>query len=329
MKNRRKLLVALGASALAAPFGSFAQKPTPRMHRIGFLGPTSAAGIATRLDALRAGLRELGYVEGKNLVIEFRWAEGKYDRLPELAAELVRLNVELIVTHSTPGVLAAKQATAAIPIVFAAQGDAVAAGLVTSLARPGGNITGSTFFSPQLQAKHIELLKEVLPQIGRIGFLSNPDTVSAARASFKAMGLTAKYLKVELQAFEVRGPQEFESVFAQMAKRRVAAVSVQTEPMLIANAASVASIAARHRIAAIGSSEFVEAGGLMGYGADIFALFRRAAYFVDRIFKGAKPADLPVEQATKFEMVLNMKTAKALGIKIPNSFLVRADKVIE
>jgi len=299
------------------------------MHRIGFLGPSSAAGIAKRLEALRAGLRELGYAEGKNLMIEFRWAEGKYDRLPELAVELARLNVELIVTFSTPGVLAAKQATTVIPIVMASQGDAIVAGIVTSLARPGGNITGSNFFSPELQAKHIELLKEVLPQIGRIGFLANPDTSSMAQASFKAMGLTAKYLKVELQAFDVRGPQEFESVFAELAKRRVAAVSVQTEPMLIANAASVASIAARHRIAAIGGSEFVEAGGLMGYGANIPEMFHRAAYFIDKILKGTKPADLPVEQATKFELVVNMKIAKALGIKIPNSILMRADKVIE
>jgi putative ABC transport system substrate-binding protein len=329
MNNRRKLIIALGAGALATPLRSFAQQPPTRMHRIGFLGPSSAAGVASRLDALRAGLRELGYVEGKNLVIEFRWAEGKYDRLPELAAELVRLNVELIVTSSTPGVLAAKQATTAIPIVMAAQGDAVATGLVTSLARPGGNITGSNFFSPQLHAKRLELLKEVLPQARRFGFLANPDTTVMVREAFKVMSLTAKSLKVELQAFDVRGPQEFESVFAEMAKRRVAAFTWQDEPMLIANAASVASIAARHRIAAIGFSEFPAAGGLIGYGPDISAMFRRAAYFVDKILKGAKPSDLPIEQPTKFEMVVNLKTAKTLGIKIPNSILLRADKVIE
>ena len=329
LNTRRKLIVALGAGALAAPLPSFAQQPPPRMHRIGFLGPSSAAGIARNLDAFRAGMRELGYVEGRNLVIEFRWAENKYERLPELAAELVRLNVELIVTHSTPGVLAAKQATTAIPIVMAAQGDAVATGLVASLARPGGNITGSTFFSPQLQAKRLELLKELLPQARRLGFLANPDTSAMVRESIKVMGVTAKSLKVELQEFDVRGPQEFESVFAEMAKRRIAAFTFQDEPMLTANFASIASIAARHRIAAIGAIDFPEVAGLMGYGPDRTALFRRAATYVDKIFKGVKPNDLPIEQASRFDMVVNMKTAKALGLKIPQSILLQATKLIE
>ena len=329
MNNRRKLVIALGAGALITPLASYSQQPTSRMRRIGFLGTTSAASIEKRLVAFRSGMRELGYVEGENLVIEFRWAEGKFDRLPELAAELVRLKVELIVTASTPGVLAAKQATTAIPIVMAAQGDSVATGTVASLARPGGNITGSNFFAPQLYAKRIELLKEVLPQTRRIGFLSNPGTAPSPQESFKVMSVTAKSLKVELQAFEETGPQDFESVFAEMAKRRVAAIAVQDEPILNANAALVASIAARHRIAAIGSPEFAAAGGLMGYGPDQSTLWRRAAYFVDRIFNGAKPADLPIEQPMRFELVLNMKTAKALGIKISNSFLVQATKVIE
>ena len=196
MNNRRNVLIVLGATALA-PRTVFAQQPSAKFHRIGFLGPTSAAGLGGRLAAFRAGMNDLRYFEGKNLVIEFRWAEGKYDRLPELAAELVRLNVELIVTHSTPGVLAAKQATTAIPIVMLSQGDAVATGLVTSLARPGGNITGTNFFSPQLQAKRLELLKEVLPQIRRFGFLANPDTSPMPQAAFKVMSVTAKSLKVE------------------------------------------------------------------------------------------------------------------------------------
>jgi len=329
MNNRRKLLVALGAGALAAPFASFAQQSAPRMRRIGFLGPSSAAGIASRLEALRSGLRELGYVEGKNLVIEFRWAEGKYDRLAELAAELVRLNVEVIVTHSTPGVLAAKQATTAIPIVIATQGDAVATGVVASLARPGGNITGSTFFSPQINAKRLELFKDVLPQAKRFGFLANPDTTVMARETFKVMSVTAKSLKVELQKFEARVPQEFEGVFAEMARRRVAAFTTMDEPMLAANAKLVVSIAVRHRIAAIGSFLFAEAGALMGYGPDFFALWRRAAYHVDKILKGTKPGDIPVEQATKFELVVNMKTAKALGLTMPPTIMVQATRVIE
>lgn len=329
MNNRRKLLVVLGVGALAAPLRSFAQQPTPRMHRIGFLGPGSAAGSGPRLAAFRAGMRDLGYIEGKNLVIEFRWAESKYERLPELAAELVRLNVELIVTSATAGVLAAKQATTAIPIVMAAQGDTVVTGIVTSLARPEGNITGSTFFSPQLMAKRLELLKEMLPQARRFGFLANPGTTVMVQAALKEMGVTARSLKVELQEFNVRGPQEFEGVFAEMAKRRVAGFVFQDEPMLSANFESVASIATKNRIAAIGASDFPEEAGLMGYGPNRTALFRRAATYVDKIFKGAKPGDLPIEQATKFELVVNMKTAKALGIKIPNSILVRADKVIE
>jgi putative ABC transport system substrate-binding protein len=329
MNNRRKLIVALGAGAFAAPFRSLAQQPTPKMHRIGFLGPTSAAGAARNLEAFRTGMRELGYVEGKNLVIEFRWAESKYERLGELAAELVRLNVELIVTNSTPAVLAAKQATTVIPIVISSHGDAVATGIVTSLARPGGNITGLNFFSPQLHAKRLELLKEMLPQARRLGYLANPDTLPMAGEIFKVMSVTAKSLKVELQEFDARGPEEFESVIAEMAKRRVAGFDFQDEPMLTANNALVASVAARHRIAAIGSIVFPEVGGLMGYGPDNSSLFRRAATYVDKIFKGAKPGDLPIEQPTRFELAVNMKTAKALGIKIPNSILIRAEKVIE
>ena len=329
MNNRRKLVIALGAGALAVPLRLFAQQATGRMHRIGFLGPTSAAESSRSLALFRAGLRELGYIEGKNLVIEFRWAEGKYERLADLAAELVRLNVELIVTASTPGVLAAKQATTTIPIVIATQGDSVATGVVASLARPGGNITGSNFFAPQILAKRLELLKEALPQARRFGFLANPDTTAAAQESFRVMGLSAKSLKVELQAFDAKGPQEFESVFAEMAKRRIAGFSFQDDSMLVANSALVASNAARRRIAVIGNIAFPEAGGLMGYGPDNSAMYHRAATFVDKILKGAKPGDLPIELPTRFELVVNMKTAKALGLKIPQSILVQATRLIE
>ena len=329
MITRRKIIVALGAGALAAPLRSFAQQPAPRMHRIGFLGPTSAAGSPRNLAAFRAGLRELGYVEGKNIVIEFRWAESKYERLAELAAELVRLNVELIVTSSTPGVLAAKQATTTIPIVIATQGDSIATGVVSSLARPGGNITGSNFFSPQLMAKRLELLKELLPQARRFGFLANPDTTSVSREAFRVMGVSAKSLKVELQAFDARGPQEFESVFAEMAKRRIAGFTFQDDSTLAANNASVASNAARHRMAAIGNNLYPDAGGLMGYSDDRSLLYRRAATYVDKILKGAKPGDLPIELPTRFELVINMKTAKALGLKFPQSILLQATRVLE
>ena len=326
--NRRDTVLALLALA-AAPVVSLAQQPMSRMRRIGLLGATTAVGIASRLAAFRAGMSDLGYVEGKNLMIEFRWAEGKYDRLPELAAELVRLNVELIVTGGTPGVLAAKHATTSIPIVIAAQADSVASGIVISLARPGGNITGSSFFGSEILAKRLEWIKEVLPQIRRIGFLANSGTAPRPQQAFKVMNVTAKSLNVELESFEVSRPEEFERVFSDMVRRRVSAVAVQEEGMLTANATLIASMAARNRIAAIGSIEFAEVGCLMGYGPDGPALYRRAAVFADKILKGAKPGDLPIEQPTTFELVINRKTAKTLGIKIPPSILVRADRVIE
>jgi putative ABC transport system substrate-binding protein len=327
MIRRRKLLVALGAGALAAPFGVFAQQPA-KVARIGFLGSGSAASTATRVDALRAGLRELGYVEGTNLLFEFRWADGNYDRLPGLAAELVNLKVDLIVTHGTPGARAAKQATAAIPIIMATTGDAVATGLIASLARPGGNITGSSYFSPELNAKQLELLKEALPRIRRVAVLFNSDNAVKV-TMFQAMEATARALKLEMQKFDVRGPGDFNGAFAGMKKRGVDAVAVVDDPMIIANAAAVASLAGKHRLPSIGFSAFAEGGGLMAYGVNFPALFRRAATFADKILKGAKPGDIPVEQPTRFEMIINMKTAKALGVKFPNSILVQATRVIE
>jgi putative ABC transport system substrate-binding protein len=328
MNKRRKLILALGARAYG-PFASFAQQPPAKFYRIGFLGATSAAGMESRLEAFRAGMRDLGYVEGKNLMIEFRWAEGKYDRLPALAAELVRLNVELIVTGSTPGVRAAKQATTTIPIVIGAVGDALAASLVASLARPGGNVTGSTFFQPELAAKRIELLKEVKPQVAEVAFLMNLDNAGSTPPSLRPMEVTAKALKVGLQPFPVRESNDFDSAFAAMAKKRIDAVVINEDPMLVSNMKAIADLALKWRLLSAGSNEFPQAGGLLGYSPNVPELYRRAATFADKIFKGAKPADLPVEQPTRFEMVVNMKTAKALQLKIPNSILVRAEKVIE
>ncbi len=292
------------------------------------MGAESASGYTSRVDALRAGLRDLGYVEGKNIVIEFRWADGKNDRLPELAAELVRLKVDVLVTHAVPATRAAKQATTTIPIVTAAVADPVALGLVASLARPGGNITGSTFFFAEIIAKRLELLKEAMPRITQVAVLLNPDNPSMG-PNFRAMELKAKSLKVVLQRFEARGPNEFENAFSAMAKKRVDAVAVVEDPMFIANAKGLADLAAKQRFSSIGFNEFAEAGGLIGYGANYLEMWRRAAYFVDKILKGAKPGDLPIEQPTRFELVVNMKTAKALGVKISQSILVRADKVIE
>ena len=328
MIARRRLVIALGASALAAPLAPFAQQQPAKIPRIGFLGATTAAGIANRLEGLRAGLRELGYVEGNTIFIDYRWAEGKYDRLPDLADELVRLKVDILVTYGTPGTLAAKRTTTTIPIVMATSGDAVGTGLVASLARPGGNITGSSFFSPELMAKRLALLKEAVPRITRVAVLVNPDNPAIGQ-ELQAMQTTATSLKVDLQQFEVRGPNEFDGAFARMANRRIDAVVIEEDSMLVANARAIADLAAKQRLPSSGFLELAEAGGLMAYGVTLPELFRRAATFVDKILKGAKPGDIPVEQPTKFEMVVNMKTAKALGIKIPQTILVRATKVIE
>ncbi len=325
--NRRKFLSALGGGLLAAPPATQAQQPG-KVHRIGYLGVTTASSYARHVEALRLGLRDLGYVEGKNLAIEYRWAEDKYDRLPDLAAELVRMKVDLIVTHTTPGTLAAKHATTTIPIVMAISGDAVATGLVASIARPGGNITGSSFFFPELIAKRLELLTEARPAARRMAALVNPDN-PAHTLALKARESVAAVLKVELEVVEVRASQDVSDIFSAMVKRGVEAISVLDDPMLIANAPQIADLAVKSRLPTIGFREIVDAGGLIAYSVDFPAAWRRAAVFVDKILKGAKPADLPVEQPTKFELVINRKTAKALGLTIPQSLLQRADHMIE
>ncbi|MSP98748.1 MAG: ABC transporter substrate-binding protein [Betaproteobacteria bacterium] len=327
MNNRRKFIVALGAGALTAPFGAYAQQQG-KVWRIGFLGSTSALGYAPQLDALRGGLRELGYVEGKNIVIEYRWAEGNFERLPGLAAELARLGVDVIVTHGTPGTRTAKQATTTIPIVMAAIGDAVAAGIVTSLARPGGNITGTTFFVPELAAKRLEIIRDAMPRARRVAVLLNPGN-PVAESVRKAMEPTAKALKLELQQFPVRAPEEFDGAFSAMAAKRMDAFTTYEDPINISNVKTLADLAAKRRLPSVSFPDFADAGGMLGYGASIRDMFRRAAYFVDRIFKGAKAGDLPVEQWSKFELIVNLKTAKMLGIKLPNLVLQRADRVIE
>ena len=327
MVSRRRLLIALGASSLSAPRPSFAQQQG-KVWRIGFLSSESPSSYRTRVEALRAGLRDLGYEEGKNLVIEFRWAEGKNDLLPELAAELVRLKVDVLVTHGTIPLRAAKNATATIAIVFATSGDVIAMGFVTSLARPGGNMTGSIFFASELNAKRIEILKEVFPRITQVGVLSNQGN-PANSAMLQTMQTTARSLKVTLHEFPVRGPREFDSALSAMVKQRVGAVVFNEDPMFLANGKLIADLAAKRRLPSIAGSEFVEAGGLMSYGVNLLGLYRRAAFFVDKILKGTKPGDIPIEQATRFELIVNLKTAKALGVNIPQTLLQRADKVIE
>ena len=327
MIKRRDLVIALGAGALA-PLASLAQQAPAKMWRIGFLCSESATAYARRIDDLRAGLADYGYVEGKNLVIEWRWADGKDERLDELAADLVRIKADVIVSHAGNPVLAAKRATASIPIVIGASGDAVAMGLVASLAKPGGNVTGSTFFNTELMAKRLEIIKDVLPRLTHAAVLLHPD----ARLSpviHQAMVPAAKSLKLALHRFDVRNPEELDGAFAAMAKQRIGAVVVFEHPKFNANVKKILALSAQHRIAVIGNGDLAEAGGLIGYGANFSTMYRRAGYFVDRILKGTKPADLPVEQPTTFEFVVNMKTAKALNIKFPQVTLIQATKVIE
>jgi putative ABC transport system substrate-binding protein len=327
MNNRRKLLVALGASALAAPLLSFAQK-AGGMRRIGWLSPASAADGLPNLEALRVGLRELGYVEGQNITIEVRWADGRSEQLPKLAAELVRLPVDVICTAGTPASGAAKQATSTIPIVFANVAFPDKSGLVASYAHPGGNITGVAFIGPEY-GKRLELLKELHPKTTRVALIYNPDNPASVLA-LQETQRWATNLGVGLEPHKFRGPQDFEDVFEAIAGKRPDALMTTADPLIASYRKRIVDFAAKHRLLSMyPGREFVDAGGLMFYGGSIPEMYRRAAVYVDRIFKGSKPGDLPVEQPTKFELVINMKTAKTLGIKIPQSIMLRADEVIE
>ena len=323
--NRRTFITVSAVGLFAAPLAAEAQ--AGKVYRIGFLGAASLSQYANQIDGMRLGLRDLGYVEGRNVVIEYRWAEGKYERLPDLAAELVRLKVDLIVTHGTPGAQAAKSATATIPIVMAVVGNPVETGLVASIVRPGGNVTGIALFFPELNAKRLELLKEAVPRIARVGALLNLDNPANASV-LSAMGEAARALRLELHRVGVRRPEELDGVIAQL-KGRIDGLSVIDDAMLLANAGRIAAIAARNRLPAIGFREYVEAGGLMAYGVNFPHIWRRSMSLVDKILRGAGPGDLPIEQATQFELIINAKTAKALGLTIPPSVLIRADQVIE
>jgi putative ABC transport system substrate-binding protein len=327
--RRREFITLLGGAAAAGwPLASRAQQPSGKVFRIGFLGLPSADSLPKRTEAFRAGLRDLGYREGRDVVIEYRWADSKYDRLPALLAELIDLNVDVIVTHGTPGIMAAKQATSTIPIVIAVVGDAVASGLVASLARPGGNVTGLTFFQPELNAKRLELLKETLPELMDVGVLLNPAN-QMNEPVLPQVAQVAHSLKLSLHQFNARGPEEFEGAFAAMEAKHVRALVVFDDAMLIGNASAVAALALKRGVLSCGFLDYAAAGGLMAYGVDFPDMFRRAATYVDKILKGTKPADLPVEQATKFSTILNLATAKALGLNVPSSLLLRADEVIE
>ena len=328
--RRREFISLLSGMVVAWPRAVMAQGAANR-PLVAVLIPGTAVNYtyARSLEGLRTGLRDLGYVEGKNIVIEYRSAEGNYDRLPELAAELVRLKPDVLVTFATPATLAAKQATTTIPIVMVMVGDPVGSGIVASFAHPGGNITGLTDLSVELYGKRLEVLKDTFPQIRRVAFLHNPANLSY-RTAFKAMEILAGSLNVEVRAYEVRLPNEFDNAFSTMVERRVdAAVVTDGDPMFADNLKAITGLAKKHRLPTSGGKDFAEAGGLIGYGVDHFEENRRATIFVGKILKGAKPGDLPIERAAKFQFIVNLNAAKALGITIPPSIVVRADEVIE
>jgi putative ABC transport system substrate-binding protein len=325
---KRRDFIALGTTAVAWPLLARAQQSAVRVPRIGFLGAATAEGSAKTIDVLRSGLREFGYVESRNIIIEFRWAEERYDRLPQLVRELIAKRVDLIITHGTPGTRAAKQVTSIIPIVMAISGDAVGTGLVSNLARPEANITGSTFFLPELNAKRLEVLKEACPTISHPTALSNPNN-PVSRPIIPALQSAAAALGLSLGVARIESPGEFDRAFQSMVGFPADALIVTEDGEFAPNFRTIAALAAQSRLPSIGAKEYGEAGGLIGYGANILALYRRAAYFVDRILKGTKPADLPIEQPTRFDLVVNLRTAKMLDLKFPPSLLARADDVID
>ena len=323
---KAKIIVYLLPTLILATL-HFAEAQQPeKIPRIGFLAARSPSSFSSQTEAFRQGLRELGHVEGENISIEYRYAEGNTDRFAAFATELVRLKVDVIVTASTPGVQAAKKASSTIPIVFASINDPVASGLVASLARPGGNTTGLTNLSADLDGKRLELLKETVPKVTRVAYLWNPE---APGTGLKGMQAAAPRLGVQLLSLEAQSTADFDAVFEAALKERVQALITLPSPLLNTHHKRIVDFAAKNRLAAIYSNPvFVRAGGLMSYTPDLNANFRRAAIFVDKILKGAKPAELPIEQPTKFEFLINLKSAKQIGVTITPNVLARADKVI-
>jgi putative ABC transport system substrate-binding protein len=326
--RRREFITGIGAAA-AWPIVARAQQKS--MPVIGFLGIAEPGVLA--MVAFRQGLRELGYVEGSNILIEYRWAEGKMERLPVLAAELVALKVDVILTAGgTVAVLAAKQATTTVPIVFGVVGDPIAEGLVTSLARPGGNVTGLSNVTNDLIGKWLELLTQIVPGVNLVAVLWKPDSMpeGARKVRLKEVAVSGQALGVQLQVVEARGPADFDRAFSEMSAKGAGALLVLTTPVFDIERQRIVDLAAKNRLPSMyASRNYVESGGLMCYGPNFADLYRRAAGYVDKILKGAKPSDLPVEQPTKYELVVNLKTARALGIDIPPTLLMRADEVIE
>jgi putative ABC transport system substrate-binding protein len=329
MNNRRKLITLLGASAFTMPLGVFAQSQD-KVRRIGYLSAPTRASVERAHDEFIRALRDHGWVVGKNLAIEYRWADGKVERLPGLAAELVRQKVELIVAPAGSAALAAKNATTTIPIVMIFPSDPVGTGLVASLRRPGGNVTGTSFApSSEIYGKQLQILKETIPHATRVALMSNPAEFGST-LQMKEVEAAARALNIQLLRVEARGPEDFAKAFAAIAKERAEALLVSRDSTFLVNREKVADYALKGRLPTMFSwRENVEAGGLMGYSVNMIDFIGHAAGYVDKILRGAKPEDLPVELPTQFELVINMKTARALGLKIPNSILLRADKVIE
>ena len=321
---------------LAATFFLFSVEPalaqqTGKVARIGFLDSSTASGSAVLVDAFRQELSKLGWIEGKNIAIEYRFAEGKTERLPELAADLVRLKVDLIVVTATPPALAAKKATTTIPIVMATPGDPVGAGLVASLARPGGNITGLSGLGVELNTKRLEILKDAVPKLVRVGLLWPPGTGIGQDLQLKELRPAAVVLKLKLEEIETQpDPKGLESAFQTAKQKQVKAIMTTSGRSFFAERKRIVELATKYRLPAIYfQKEFVDEGGLMSYGADFTDLYRRAAHHVDKILRGTKPADIPVEQAMRFEFVINLKAAKQIGLKLSYEFLSRANKVIQ
>ena len=329
MNTRRRLVLTLGAGALAAPLACFAQQKPAKVARIAFLGATSASGLANRVEALRAGLRDLGYVEGKNIVIEYRWAEAKYERLPGLAAELVQLKVDVIVAGGTPAIQAAQQATTTIPIVMGTSADPVGTGFIASLSRPGGNITGLTDIAGDVSVKYLELLRVAVPKLSRVAVLANPGH-PLHPGMLKNIQAAARTTGVNVSPLQASTASQIEAAFGAIKRERAGALIVLPDSLFFTQVRQIAELAAKNRLPTMFSTgELVEAGGLMSYGQNSLERFRRAATYIDKILKGVKPADLPVEQPTRLELVINMKTAKAIGLTISQDLLFRADTVIE
>ena len=324
--RRRKFVTLLTSAALVGPQSARTQQ-TARVAKIGFLGAASLGAYAERVLAFQRGLRDLGYVEGQNVELEFRWAEGNYSRLPALVTELLGLHVDVLVTHGTPGTLAAKQATTTTPIVMVTSGDAVATGIVQSLSHPGGNITGSTILNPELVTKRLELAKEAVPTVAKIGFLFNSDN-SSDRGLVETAEQTVEALKLKIVRLPARNSDDIAATFSQL-RGQLDALTVTEDGVFQSNAQLIAGLSREIRLPAFGFTELTDAGGFMGYGVNLLAFFRRAAVFVDKIIKGTKPADIPVEQPTEFDVSINLKTAKALGLTVSATLLARAAKVIE